>query len=198
MTIKKETSTGCCPSKLAKTNSKDFLAKQLDETAQIFDWAMRLVPEERLLETPPHASHPNASDDVKRYFGSWSAYRIFFHLIHYEETAALPNMTLWLDESQHIDRKCGGETIAYKEALEKRIDLKTLLDRFHNVRDKQIEVLNKIPEDQWTEKKSNTNWGSVTLEFIVTKSIQHTLEHGNKILRNALFWDSYLSRLERS
>jgi hypothetical protein len=198
MTDKKKAAQGCCPSKLAGKSSKDFLAKQLEETAQIFDWAMRLVPEERLLEIPPHSAHPKASDHVKRYFGSWSAYRIFFHLIYYEEKSAYPNILLWLDESEHIGRKCGGEKEAYKEALEKKINLETLLERFHNIRKKQIEAINKIPEKLWTEKKPNTNWGNVTVEFIVTKSIQHTLEHGNKILRNVLFWDSYLRHLEKS
>ncbi|MGC9778340.1 MAG: DinB family protein [Candidatus Heimdallarchaeota archaeon] len=195
MTIK-ETAKGNCPSKLAGISSKNFLAKQLEETAQILDWAMKLVPEERLLEIPPHSSHSKASEDVKRYFGSWSAYRIFFHLIHYEENVALPNMLLWLDKSQHIERKCGGETKAYQEALEKRIDLETLLDSFHKVRKKQIDVINNIPDKLWIEKKPNTNWGNVTVEFIVTKSIQHTLEHGNKILRNVLFWDSHLRQLD--
>lgn len=194
MTQVKKTKNSC-PSKIARTNSKDFLARQLKETAQIIDWAIKSVPDKRLLEDPPHSTHPEASDDVKRYFGTWSAYHILFHLLHYEETAALPNLTLWLDESEQMKRKCGGEKKAYEEALMNEISLQTLLDRFHTVRKKQIEVLNKISEAQWIEKRPNTNWGNVTIEFIVSKSIQHTLEHGNKILRNALFWDSHLRRL---
>ncbi|NHJ48019.1 MAG: DinB family protein [Asgard group archaeon] len=193
MTITEEN----CPSKLTGISSKDFLAKQLEETAQIIDWAMKLIPDDRLLEDPPHFTHPNASEDVKKYFGSWSAYRILFHLLHYEENSALPNIVLWLDESEHLDRRCGGESKAYKEVLENRTNLKELLDRFQEVRKKQIKAINKISNKMWTEKKPNTNWGNVTVEFIVTKSIQHTLEHGNKILRNVLFWDSYLRRLNK-
>lgn len=184
-----------CPSKISKTNSKDFLARQLEETVQIIDWAMKSVPDERLLENPPHFTHPEASDNVKKYFGSWSAYRILFHLLHYEESAALPNLALWLDESERMKRSCGGEKKAYEEAMMNELSLQTLLDRFHVVRKKQIDVLNRITKAQWTEKRSNTNWGNVTIEFIITKSIQHTLEHGNKILRNVLFWDSHLRRL---
>ncbi len=193
--IQKEKTKNPCPTKIAKENSKDLLARQLEETAKIIDWAMKSVPEARLLEEPPHFTHPNASYDVKKYFGSWSAYRILIHLLHYEETAALPNMTLWLDEIDRLARHCGGETKAYEDALLHEVSLQSLLDRFHTVRKKQIDVLNKITESQWTEKRPNTNWGNVTIEFIVTKSIQHTLEHGNKILRNVLFWDSYLRRL---
>ncbi|MCK5045685.1 MAG: DinB family protein [Candidatus Heimdallarchaeota archaeon] len=184
-----------CPTKISKENSKDLLARQLGETAKIIDWAMKSVPDERLLEEPPHSTHPNASEDVKRYFGSWSAYHILFHLLHYEESAALPNLTLWLEESEQMKRRCGGEKEAYQEALMNELSLQTLLDRFHVVRKKQIDILNKITDAQWTEKRSNTNWGNVTIEFIITKSIQHTLEHGNKILRNVLFWDSHLRRL---
>jgi hypothetical protein len=94
-----------------------------------------------------------------------------------------------------MKRSCGGEKKAYQEALMNEISLQILLDRFHVVRKKQIDILSKITENQWTEKRPNTNWGNVTIEFIITKSIQHTLEHGNKILRNVLFWDSYLRRL---
>ncbi|MBY8995546.1 MAG: DinB family protein [Candidatus Heimdallarchaeota archaeon] len=184
-----------CPSKIAKTNSKDFLARQLEETAQIIDWAMKSVPDERLLEDPPHFTHPEASENVKKYFGSWSAYQILFHLLQYEESAALPNLTLWLDESERMNCSCSGEKKTYQEALMNELSLQTLLDRFHLVRKKQIDILNKITETHWTEKRPNTNWGNVTIEFIITKSIQHTLEHGNKILRNVLFWDSYLRRL---
>ena len=62
-------------------NSKDFLAKQLTETAQIIDWAINLVPEDRLLEIPPHSTHPKADETMQRYFGLWSAYRLMFHLV---------------------------------------------------------------------------------------------------------------------
>ncbi len=193
--IQEEKTKNPCPSIISKENSKELLARQLGETAQIIDWAMKSVPDERLLEEPPHSTHPNASENVKRYFGSWSAYQILFHLLHYEESAALPNLTLWLEESEQMKRRCGGEKAAYQEALMNKLSLQTLLDRFHLVRKKQVDILNKITEAQWTEKRSNTNWGNVTIEFIITKSIQHTLEHGNKILRNVLFWDSYLRRL---
>ena len=192
--IQEEKTKNPCPSKISKENSKDLLARQLGETAKIIDWAMKSVPDERLLEEPPHSTHPNASENVKRYFGSWSAYQILFHLLHYEESAALPNLTLWLEESEQMKRRCGGEKDAYQEALMNELSLQTLLDRFHVVRKKQIDILNKITEAQWTEKRPNTNWGNVTIEFIITKSIQHTLEHGNKILRNVLFWDSHLRR----
>jgi hypothetical protein len=64
-------------------SSKDFLAKQLAETAQAIDWAINLVPETRLLEIHPAKDHPKADEYMKRYFGSWSAYRILFHLVNY-------------------------------------------------------------------------------------------------------------------
>ena len=79
-------------------NSKDFLAKQLRETAKIIDWAINLVPEDRLLEIPPHSTHPKADESMKKYFGLWSAYRLMFHLVHYEENWALPGLNYWLGE----------------------------------------------------------------------------------------------------
>ncbi|MFX1538620.1 MAG: DinB family protein [Promethearchaeota archaeon] len=177
-------------------SSKAFLAKQLEETAQIINWAINLVPKERLLEIPPHSTHPKASDYMKSYFGLWSAYRILFHLVHYEENSALPNMKLWLGEQPNRQR-CGKEKEDWEEELRKGPNLEALLERFHSVRKQQTEVINKIQDNQWQEKRPNTNWGTVSVEFIVTKSIQHTLEHGNKILRNVLFWDGYLRQLNK-
>ncbi|MFX0115976.1 MAG: hypothetical protein ACFFB3_15605 [Candidatus Hodarchaeota archaeon] len=50
-------------------SSKDFLAKQLNQTAQVIEWALTLFPTERLNEVPPHDTHPKANDWAKTYFG---------------------------------------------------------------------------------------------------------------------------------
>jgi uncharacterized damage-inducible protein DinB len=177
-------------------NSKVFLAKQLGETAQIIDWAIRLVPEDRLLEIPPHSTHPKADENMQRYFGLWSAYRLMFHLVHYEENWALPGLKYMLGESILAKKDIPNEKEMWDKELVKGVDLNLLLKRFHSVREKQIEVLSKMSDEIWLEKKMNTYWGEVTAEFSVSKTIQHTLEHGNKLTRIAIHWDRLLEYLD--
>jgi hypothetical protein len=45
--------------------------------------------------------------------------------------------------------------------------------------------------------KTDTYWGNATAEFSVSKTIQHTFEHGNKIMRIALHWDRLLTWLNQ-
>jgi len=178
-------------------NSKDFLAKQLGETAQIIDWAIKLVPETRLLEIHPAKDHPKADEFMKRYFGSWSAYRILFHLVIYEEVFALPALKHWLGGPLPRKDKVPKEEELWNEELQRGIYLKALLKRFHAVRKEQIEALNQMSEATWKEVKDGTFWGKVSAEFSVSKTIQHSFEHGNKIMRLGLFWDRLLAWLDQ-
>lgn len=34
-------------------------------------------------------------------------------------------------------------------------------------------------------------WGPVTLRWVVSKTYQHTFEHGSTIMRIALFWEGF-------
>ena len=66
--------------------SRSFLARQLQETAQLMQWAIQRVPQERLLVVPPHGKHPKAAQTLGDYFGTWPAGRLMFHLAYYEES----------------------------------------------------------------------------------------------------------------
>ncbi|MBK5112548.1 MAG: DinB family protein [Candidatus Heimdallarchaeota archaeon] len=178
-------------------NSKILLAKQLGETANIIEWAINLVPEDRLLEIPPHSIHPKSDETLKKYFGLWSAYRLMFHLVHYEENWALPGLKHWLGESIPPKNEMPNEEMMWEKELQKVVDLNLLLKRFHLVRGKQVEAINKMTNDIWTEKKMNTYWGEATAEFSVSKTIQHTFEHGNKIMRIGIHWDRLLNYLNQ-
>ena len=84
----------------------------------------------------------------------------------------------------------------WDKELIKGVNLNLLLKRFHSVREKQIDAISKISEELWKEKKTNTFWGEATAEFSASKTIQHTLEHGNKIMRIAIHWDRLLEYLD--
>ena len=59
------------------------------------------------------------------------------------------------------------------------------------MRKDQILILDQINDNDLVIKKS-TAWGEKSLEFVVMKTLQHSLEHGNIIMRHLLFWDMNL------
>ena len=181
-------------------SSKEFLAAQLSGTAKVIEWAISQVPQGRLLEAPPHGDHPKSAHGFKTYFGQWSAYRLLFHLVNYEENYALPTMRYWLGESHPngdlMIPDSEEEQEAWARELEAGAELSALLARFRVLRDEQVEVLRNIPDEEWAIEKLETEFGPVSAEFAVVKTIQHTLEHGNDILKNALYWDRALEWLD--
>jgi hypothetical protein len=42
-----------------------------------------------------------------------------------------------------------------------------------------------------------TPWGERTLYWVVSKTLQHALEHTNNLLKIALLWEHYEARLRR-
>ncbi|UCE14308.1 MAG: DinB family protein [Candidatus Heimdallarchaeota archaeon] len=166
-------------------STKDFLAKQLEETAQIIEWALNLFPKERLTEIPPQETHPNAPE----WFGKWSALRLLFHLVYYEETIALPSLKHWIGEPKPSYPEISLE----EKEWEKGMDLTGLLLRFQTVRKEQVRVIDEIDEAQWSEEKLRYyGHGMVSAAWFVAKTIQHTFSHGDRLLRKALYWDDAL------
>ncbi|MHA1994645.1 MAG: DinB family protein [Candidatus Hodarchaeales archaeon] len=165
-------------------NTKAFLANQLDQTAQIIEWSINLFPEKRLIEIPPHSTV-----SMKSFFGEWSALRVLFHLFYYEETIALPCLNHWiggpvplLPESAQVEK-------VEWEKCEKKSEI---LDRFLEIRKKQIETIENIDIKDWDKKKLvYYGHGKVSAHWMVAKTIQHTFAHGDKLIRKALYWDDF-------
>jgi hypothetical protein len=70
--------------------------------------------------------------------------------------------------------------------------VETLVARLHAVRDRQIAIIESTPAEIFNEPKtmlwSDRNVGKPrALSWVATKTFQHTWEHGNAILRAALF-----------
>ncbi len=169
-------------------DSRAFLAKQLDQTGQIIEWAISLFSEERLSEEPSHRTHPNAPEGIESFFGKWSALRVLFHLLYYEETIVLPSLKHWVGEPVPIYPKSSEEEQEWKKC-----DNKTkLLDRFREVRKRQLEIINRIDPIDWdNDKLVYHGHGKVSAYWFVSKTIQHTFAHGDKLLRKALYWDDF-------
>jgi len=181
--------------------SKIDIASLLCETTHIIQWAISLVPAERVNQPPPHANHPRSDKGFKTYFGDWSALHQVFHLAYYEKSYAIPGIQSFIDEAPPsndlIFPSSEQETRAFQDALAAGVDLPTLLQSFLDGRELQLQLLTNIPEEVWQKDSLHTGLGDVSAEFIVSKTIQHSLEHANDILKNALYWERALSWLDR-
>ena len=66
-----------------------------------------------------------------------------------------------------------------------------LTSAFHHIRQQQIELLEKLINVDWNTPQ-DTLWGHKPLSMIVTKTFQHTYEHGDTLLRMGLWWEEIL------
>ncbi|HLY32108.1 MAG TPA: hypothetical protein VKQ36_13850 [Ktedonobacterales bacterium] len=62
----------------------------------------------------------------------------------------------------------------------------TMLDDLRAICARQLDVIAQLALSSWQEERPAL-WGSVTLEWVVTKTFQHTLEHTDELLRIALW-----------
>jgi len=158
-------------------NLSHWFHDQLQASGEGFIWSALQVPGPRRLITPPDG------------LGEWTAARHVFHMLFYERNLALPGMRLWLggpypsladlDEDGAWEREKAG--------------FDSLIDGFRQVRTEQIVLLPRFDDAAW-DTPYQTDWGSVTLTWVVSKTYQHTAEHTNDILKIALFWDAFEAR----
>ena len=151
--------------------NKSWYLEQLRNLGELFTWSIEQVPPERLALSPPPP------------FGEWSTLRHVFHMVYNETEIVLPRIGQW----QGGPKPPGG---AYEEeaAWGKIEDPSTLIETFTAVRAEQIKLIMGIDAGLLHEVRETT-MGPATLKWVITKSIQHTAEHINDILRMALFWD---------
>ncbi|MEW5980696.1 MAG: DinB family protein [Acidobacteriota bacterium] len=182
-------------------SSKTELASRLQETQRIIEWAISRVPSHRLLEPPPHGKHPQSDRGFKTYFGEWSALRQLFHLAFYEGMYAVPAMQHCIGgprpSADLVFPEPELEETAWADALAGGVDVASLLRRLRELRELQVDMLRDIPQEAWQEERVETGLGRVSAEFVVAKTVQHSLEHSNDLMKNALYWERALQWLDR-
>ncbi len=149
-------------------------------------WAVQQIPEDLFYTVSPKRPE------------SWSVARHVMHLQYNEEQVVLPCMRLWLDDehatlykaddNQRIERYRSYEALVHDEEIvwKQAPDIELWLEKFREGRRAQIALLAQFASDAWEEMRP-TVWGQVTLRWAVTKTCQHTLEHGNDILKYGLY-----------
>lgn len=162
-------------------NLSEWFRYQLRASGDGFVWAIEQLPEERWMLSPPR--HPE----------DWSAARHAFHMLYYDQHFSLASMRQWiggpcpsLDDLREDD--------AWAAGLGK--DTRSVLEQFRATRAEQVELLSQFDEQRWHEPREIEFWGTVPLQWVVTKTYQHTAEHIHDVLRMALFWDAALRRLQ--
>jgi hypothetical protein len=154
-----------------------WFREQLQGLADGFVWGAMLVPDERRDVVPPAG------------LGEWTAARHVFHLVHYEQTIALPSMRQWLGEGKP-DVSGPAEEVAWRRADR---DVGRLIAAFRSVREAEIALLDAFDGDAWVSSRP-TLWGPMSLGWVVTKTFQHTAEHISDVMRIALFWDMFAAQ----
>lgn len=161
----------------------DWFRAQLEQTGELFVWALEQMPAERRAVPPPGRDE-------------WSAVWHAFHLTYYERELALPSMRQWLGGAMPNDKKLDEDAAG---AAGHEWD--GTIAAFRRGRAEQIALLERLDAAEW-EIARETGWapvapeGGVTLRWVVTKTLQHTAEHTHDVLRMALFWD-YAARKAR-
>jgi hypothetical protein len=93
-----------------------------------------------------------------------------------------------MEDAKRIERYKDYEVLVHDEeiAWQQAPDIDMRKEKFREGREEQIALLTLFAPERWEEKRA-TVWGEVTLRWVITKTYQHTLEHGNDILKHALY-----------
>jgi hypothetical protein len=120
------------------------------------------------------------------YMGTWSPARHIWHVTEYERWLALPSMQQWLGSPLPDGDLWLDDDEAWAKVQERGSE--ALTDAFRRVRQEQIALLDRLMDADW-ETPRQTLWGPRPLSMVVTKTFQHTYEHGDTLLRMGLWWN---------
>lgn len=163
----------------------NWFLTQLQVSAEGFEWGFWSVPEHLRQAVPIEP----------QYLGQWPAVRHVWHVTEYERCLALPAMGLWLEGAHPADNAWADDDETWN--ANRLLPAQTLIDRFWDVRRQELAVIRTLQTVDWEEKR-NTGWGRKPLRWVVTKTFQHTLEHGDTLLRMSLWWEHILEQIAQA
>jgi hypothetical protein len=152
---------------------------QLKASADAFEWAFAQIPGSFREQPPPDPD----------YLGTWPPARHVWHVTEYERCLAIPNMYKWLNGPIPPKNEWHDDDNTWAEVQERGFD--ELISKFRLVRQQQIELLDQLTTTDWSTLRE-TPFGLKPLSMLVTKTFQHTYEHGDTLLRMGLWWEDIL------
>jgi uncharacterized damage-inducible protein DinB len=161
-------------------NNADWFKAQLQNSLDVFVWAVAQIPPERI--------------NVEPTAGAWSVQQHIHHLYSYEKLI-LPFKRQWLpnaDPTSQEDIAIVRHMWSEQERHWYKKDAAHWLGYFQTLRKEAIQMLRKFDESAWDTEKETTFWGVKSLCWLYSKTLQHTLEHTDAVLKISLFWDKPL------
>jgi hypothetical protein len=154
----------------------EWFSYQLKAGGDGFVWAVQQMPVERRTIAPP--AHPD----------EWPVQQHLFHMLSYDQYLSLPYIQYWLGGIQPSKATINQRMASQDEDYQRLdTDFATMLAAFQQVRAQQIELLQRFDDALW-QTKHETVWGEVTMQWVVSKTFQHTAEHTHDVMRMVLFW----------
>ena len=96
-------------------------------------------------------------------------------------------MKQWLGDSLPAGDSRKDDDEAF--ALARQQGLESVVATFRQIRQQQIDMLDALSTTDWSAPRE-TLWGNKPLSMIVTKTFQHTFEHGDTLMRMGLWWQT--------
>ncbi len=160
-------------------NNAEWFTAHLQTSAEGLVWGVQQALPERLYVVPPGDPHRGGT------LGAWPIARHVCHMTYYERNCVLPSMRQWLGAARptmdgYDDEGCWDGSP----------NMDRFIAEFLQARREQIALLAQYSPEAWDEARDAV-WGPVTLRWVVSKTYQHTFEHGSTIMRIALFWEGF-------
>ena len=166
---------------------------QLDESLRTLEWAVALVPD--------GWSHQSPSGKMSAEEGAWSVAMNLAHLALYEERLPTTVLESLLAGGDGVSDTWFQEPSPFVDAAVALASapLSEIFKRLRRARNREVELASRFPDSAWAAPTTNA-WGGNgygprvwSPARVLAKSFQHTWEHGNAVLRVALFAPRSLS-----
>jgi hypothetical protein len=163
------------------------LLKRLDESLNVLEWAVNLVPN--------GWSHRSPYGRISREEGAWSVAMNLAHLALYEERLPTTVLESLVAGGDGVGDTWFREPSPYEDdAVDlAAAPLSEIMERLRRAHSNEWELARRFGTSTWT-KPSTGAWASSGIgppawspARVLAKSLQHTWEHGNSILKVALF-----------
>lgn len=166
------------------TFDREATVTRLRESLETVVWAAKLVPADYT-----HTLLPGSPTDA------WTVTMNIAHLIVYDEGIAIPVLESLVEgENGSTKIRTDNEAWFYNDAVALAAEpLDALLERFTSARMRQIKVAGSFTDADWNRRWSPVfgsgahGNGPHSPAWVANKTFQHTWEHGNAVLRAALF-----------
>jgi hypothetical protein len=158
---------------------------QLQASAESFTWGFSQIPADLQNQLPVEPG----------YLGTWQPLRHVWHVTEYERCLALPAMQQWLGAPLPPGDAFKDDDDTWAAVLDKSPAVLTA--SFCKVRQEQIALLGQLASVDW-ETPRQTLWGNRPFSWVAAKTLQHTYEHTDTLLRMGLWWEHILNEIAKA